>query len=132
MVISMVKARTASMLLGGALLVACGVLMILNDNLDDILWLEIMMGVGLFGTGLFEYLGLRAPLKDERVARIGTLAMTYSWYSVLIVVIFIALVYGMGGGHKIGMQQAVGSILIVMVISTFGFNWYVGRKGDVE
>jgi len=47
-------------------------------------------------------------------------------------VISIALVFGMGGGHKISMPQAVGAILIVMVISTFGFNWYVGRKGDVE
>lgn len=132
MAVDLVKARTISMLLGGALLVACGVLMILNDTLGEILWLEIMMGVGLFGTGLFEYLGLRAPLKDERVARLGTLAMTYSWYTVLIVVVFIALVFGMGGGYKISMPQAVGAILIVMVISTFGFNWYVGRKGDVE
>ncbi|OPY33113.1 MAG: hypothetical protein A4E32_00786 [Methanomassiliicoccales archaeon PtaU1.Bin124] len=132
MTVDLVRARTISMLLGGILLVACGVLMIFIENLDEILWLEIMLGVGLFGTGLFEYLGLRQPLKDERVARIGTLAMTYSWYTVLILVISIALVFGMGGGYKISMPQAIGAILIVMVVSTFGFNWYVGREGDVE
>jgi hypothetical protein len=128
----MVKARAISMFLGGALLVACGALMLMNDNLDNILWVEVLMGLSLFGGGLFEFLGLRQPLKDERVARIGTRAITYSWYTVLVVVGFIALVYGMGGGYKIGMPQAVGSVLIVMVVSTFAFNWYLGREGDVE
>jgi hypothetical protein len=130
--VNLVKARTISMLLGGILLIACGIMMILNDTLDNILWLEIMLGVGLFGTGLFEFLGLKQPLKDERVARIGTLSMTYSWYTLLILVTSIGLVFGMGGGYKISMPEAIGTILIVMVVSTFGFNWYLGREGDVD
>ena len=56
MAISMVRARTISMVLGGALLIACGVLMILNDTLEGILWLEVLLGLGLFGGGLFEFL----------------------------------------------------------------------------
>jgi hypothetical protein len=120
------------MVLGGALLVACGVLMILNDTLDGILWLEVLLGLGLFGGGLFEFLGLRQPLKDERTARIGTRAATYSWYVLLVLVGFMAMVYGMGGGGKLGMPQAVGTLLIVMVVSILGINWYLGRRGDVE
>jgi hypothetical protein len=130
--ISMVEARTISMMLGGALLIACGVVLIMGDTIDNILWLEVLLGLGLFGGGLFEFLGLREPLKDERVARIGTRAATYSWYSVLVMVGFMAMVFGLGGGHKITMPQAVGSILIAMVVSIFLFNWYLGRKGDVE
>jgi hypothetical protein len=42
------------------------------------------------------------------------------------------MVYGMGGGYKISMPQAVGAVLIVMVSSILLFNWYLGRKGDVE
>lgn len=132
MSIGMAKARAISMYIGGIALIACGILMIMNENLNGILWLELLIGLGLFGGGLFEFLGLQKPLKDERVARIGTRAATYSWYSVLIAVGFIGMVYGMGGGYKIGMQQAVGSLLIVMVISIFAFNWYLGRKGDVD
>lgn len=120
------------MVLGGALLVACGILMILNDTLDGILWLEVLLGMGLFGGGLFEYLGMRKPLKDERTERIGTRAATYSWYSMLILVSFMAMVFGFGGGAKITMPQAVGAMLIFMVVSILGFNWYLGRKGDAE
>jgi uncharacterized membrane protein YfcA len=130
--VSMVKARTISMLLGGALLIACGALMIMEDNIDEILWLEVVFGLALFGGGLFEYLGLREPLKDERTARIGTRAATYSWYTVLVMVGFLGMVFGMGGGYKISMSQATGSVLITMVVSILAFNWYLGRKGDVE
>lgn len=130
--ISMVRARTISMALGGALLIACGVLMILNDTLEGILWLEVLLGMGLFGGGLFEYLGMSKPLKDERTARIGTRAATYSWYSMLVLVSFMAMVFGFGGGDKIAMSQAVGAMLIFMVVSILGFNWCLGRKGDVE
>lgn len=130
--ISMVRARAISMVLGGALLVFSGVLMLLNDTLDGILWLEVLLGLGLFGGGLFEYLGMSKPLKDERTARIGTRAATYSWYSMLVLVSFMAMVFGFGGGDKITMPQAVGAMLIFMVVSILGFNWYLGRKGDVE
>jgi hypothetical protein len=130
--VSMVEARTISMLIGGALLVACGLLMIVGDTIDNILWLEVLLGLGLFGGGLFEFLGLSQPLKDERVARIGTRAATYSWYAVFAFAGFISMVYGMGGGYKISMPQAVGAVLIVMVSSILLFNWYLGRKGDVE
>ncbi|HEY3419397.1 MAG TPA: hypothetical protein VGK23_02475 [Methanomassiliicoccales archaeon] len=128
----MAKARAISVYIGGAALIGCGILMILNDTLDGFLWVEILAGLGLFGGGLFEFLGLHQPLKDERIARIGTRAATYSWYSVLVLIGFMAMVYGMGGGYKIGMPQAVGSLIIVMVISMVAFNWYLGREGDVE
>mgnify|MGYP000852365891 FL=1 len=132
MAISMVKARTISMVLGGALLVFSGILMLLNDTLDGILWLEVLLGLGLFGGGLFQHLGLEKPLKDERAARIGTRAATYSWYAMFILVCFMAMVFGFGGGWKISMSQAVGAMLIVMVVSILGLNWYLGRRGDVE
>ncbi len=128
----MVRARMISVGLGGLLLIACGVLMVLGDTLGDILWLELMLGMGLFMGGMGELIGIKKPMKDERAARIGTLAMTYSWYTVLLWVFTIALVFGFGGGYKITMPQAVGTTLIVMVVSIFGFNWYLGRKGDVE
>ena len=132
MTVDLVRARTISVLLGGILLVGCGVMMILGDTVGDILWLEIMLGMGLFMGGMGELIGLKKPLKDERAARIGTLAMTYSWYTVLLWVATIAMIFGFGGGYKVTMAQAVGTTIIVMVVSIFGFNWYLGRKGDVE
>jgi len=128
----LVNAKTISVFLGGALLIGCGVVMIMGDTIGDILWLEALMGLGLFGGGLFEFLGLSKPLKDERVARIGTRAATYSWYATLTLVGFMAMVFGMGGGHKITMPQAVGATLIVMVASILLLNWRLGRAGDLE
>jgi hypothetical protein len=130
--IGMVRARAISVYLGGALLIACAALMLIEDNIDDILWLEVLLGLGLFGGGLFEYLGLREPLRDERTARIGTRAATYSWYAVLVMVGFLGMVYGMGGGYKVSMSQATGAVLVTMVASILACNWYLGRKGDVE
>jgi hypothetical protein len=50
----------------------------------------------------------------------------------MLLVASIVMVFGFGGGHKISMTQAVGAILITMVVSTLAFNWYLGRKGDIE
>lgn len=126
------KARMINMYLGGALLVVGGTLMLMNNTLDNLLWVEVLIGLALFTGGLFEFVGLSKPMKDERIAKIGTRAMTYSWYIVLVFIGFMAMVFGMGGGYKISMSQAVGSVLIVMVVSTLALNWYLGREGDVE
>ena len=128
----MAKARIINMYLGGALLLAGGTLMLMNNTLDNVLWVLLLFGLALFTGGLFEFLGLSKPMKDERIAKIGTRAMTYSWYIVLVFIGFMAMVFGMGGGDKISMPQAVGSVLMVMVVSTLALNWYLGREGDVE
>ncbi len=128
----LVKAKMISVFLGGALLIGCGVVMIIGDTIGDILWLEVLMGLFFFTGGLFEFLGLSKPLKDERAAHIGTLAATYSWYASLVLLGAMAMVFGMGGGHKITMPQAVGSTLIVMVASILLLNWHLGRGGDLE
>jgi hypothetical protein len=130
--VNLVKARTISVYLGGALLIACAVLMIAGDTLGELLWLPVMMGMSLYMGGMSEFIGLKKPLKDERAARIGTLAATYSWYSVLLLVSTIVMIFGFGGGYKVSMTQAVGVILIAMVVSMLAFNWYLGRSGDVE
>jgi hypothetical protein len=130
--LDMAKARIINMYLGGALLLAGGTLMLMNNTLDNVLWVLLLFGLALFTGGLFEFLGLSKPMKDERIAKIGTRAMTYSWYIVLVFIGFMAMVFGMGGGDKISMPQAVGSVLMVMVVSTLALNWYLGREGDVE
>jgi hypothetical protein len=130
--LDMAKARIINMYLGGALLLAGGTLMLMNNTLDNVLWVLLLFGLALFTGGLFEFLGLSKPMKDERIAKIGTRAMTYSWYIVLVFIGFMAMVFGMGGGDKISMPQAVGSVLMVMVVSTLAINWYLGREGDVE
>ena len=128
----LVKAKMFSVFLGGALLIGCGVVMIIGDTVGDILWLEVLMGLFFFTGGLFEFLGLSEPLKDERAAHIGTRAATYSWYVTLVLVGSMAMVFGMGGGHKITMPQAVGTTLIVMVVSILLLNWRLERTGDLE
>jgi hypothetical protein len=128
----LVKAKMISVFLGGALLIVCGVVMIIGDTIGDILWLGVLMGLFFLTGGLFEFLGLSKPLKDERAAHIGTRAATYSWYATLVLVGSMAMVFGMGGGHKITMPQAVGATLIVMVASILLLNWRLERTGDLE
>jgi hypothetical protein len=92
--VNMVRARTISVYLGGVLLIACAALMMAGDTLGELLWLLVMMGMSLFIGGMSEFIGLKKPLKDEWAARIGTLAATYSWYSVLMLVSTIVMIFG--------------------------------------
>ena len=71
------------------------------------------------------------PVKDERTVRIGSYGLSYSWFTTLIIVTLLFWVdyFEM---MQFSVNQVLGLLLFVMVLTAKGFQWYLFRKGDVE
>jgi peptidoglycan/LPS O-acetylase OafA/YrhL len=71
-----------------------------------------------------------SDIRDERSLKIGTWAISYSWYLTFLVVIvmfwlsYLDLV-------AIDAFAALGILIMLMPLSTVAFQWYFSRKGDV-
>lgn len=90
-----------------------------------------MLSIFLIIFFLWGYLGLDRINRDERLAKIGSRAMTTSWVSTLITASVLATLratYLQG----IGAGQILGIIIVVMVSSMAISNEFYKRKGDVD
>ncbi len=106
-----------------------------NANFPEYDAIALVAAIGLitFGGNLFFYLGMQKPTMDERTRRIGTTAMTYSWYVTLIAIcVLVMLYYASPFQLRLDVGQILGTLLFVMVASMVAFITYFGSKGDVE
>lgn len=71
------------------------------------------------------------PESDERTKKLGAYAATYSW---LLTLVFITLLFWVDNLAvvKLTVTQALGTTLLVMLLTMSVFRWYFSRKGDVE
>ncbi|MBN1763103.1 MAG: hypothetical protein JW878_08540 [Methanomicrobia archaeon] len=71
------------------------------------------------------------PESDERTKKLGAYAATYSW---LLTLVFITLLFWVDNLAvvKLTVMQALGTTLLVMLLTMSVFRWYLNRKGDVE
>jgi uncharacterized BrkB/YihY/UPF0761 family membrane protein len=71
------------------------------------------------------------PESDERTKKLGAYAATYSW---LLTLVFITLLFWVDNLAvvKLTVTQALGTTLLVMLLTMSVFRWYLNRKGDVE
>ncbi|MBN1432273.1 MAG: hypothetical protein JW931_05830 [Methanomicrobiaceae archaeon] len=69
-------------------------------------------------------------IRDERSLKIGTWAIAYSWYLTFFVVIVIFWLSYLDI-VVIEAYAAIGTLVLLMPLSTVGFQWYFSRKGDV-
>ena len=86
----------------------------------------------LLGTGgMYQFLGLMGPDRDERAARIGMKALTISWTMVFFTICLTLIIEGLID-IEIGGYRIVGLSLVVMMTSVFVSNAYLHRSGSVE
>ena len=69
-------------------------------------------------------------LKDERLVKIGSYGLSYSWLTTLILVTLLFWV-DLFELVQFNVTQVLGLLLFVMVLTAKGFQWYLFRKGDV-
>ncbi|WMW21920.1 hypothetical protein RE476_11170 [Methanolobus mangrovi] len=71
------------------------------------------------------------PVKDERTIKIGAYGLSYSW---LITFILISLLFWVEEFElaQISVKQVLAILMITMIITAKGIQWYLFRKGDVE
>jgi len=121
----------ASMWLGYLVMLGMGLALILFDLDSGNATLAVLFCVSIFTANFFAYIGLEKPSKDERARRIGTLAVTYSWFITLCAMCF---VYISDEAFKMHLSIArfLGIMLLVMIVSMACLNFWLGHKGDID
>lgn len=121
----------ASMWLGYLVMLLMGVALVVFEPTDGNATLATMFCVVIFTANFFAYIGLEKPSRDERARRIGTLAATYSWFYTLVAMCFI-YIWAVAFNYAMSMPRFLGIMLLVMIITMAGLNFYYGRKGDID
>lgn len=132
-------ARTYSVILwiGALELLMVAVVMMARSNMNfpsyDAIAIATAIGLITFGGNLFYFLGMKKPALDERTRKIGTTAMTYSWYVTFAVMCFLIMLYYASPFQlTLDAGQIFGTILFFMMASMLALTTYLNQKGDVS
>ncbi len=123
--------------IGSMELLLVAIVLLARSNMNfpsyDAIALSAAIGLIIYSGTLFYFLGMRKPALDERTRKIGTTAMTYSWYATFAAVCFLIIFYYESAFQlRLDAGQIFGTILFVMVASMLAFTAYLNRRGDVE
>ena len=99
--------------------------------MNDALAIGLLLGVMVFMTNFFSYIGIEKSTQDERIRKIGTLSATYSWYVTIVFVSFLLITGYWSGVVRTG-TELLGVTIFVMVTTIIGTNTYMKLKGDIE
>jgi hypothetical protein len=121
----------ASMWLGYLVMLGMSLALIVFEPEDGNATLAVLFCVAIFTANFFAYIGLEKPAKDERARRIGTLAATYSWFVTLVAMCFV-YIWDVAFSIHLSVPRFLGILLLVMIATMAGLNFYFGRKGDID
>jgi hypothetical protein len=132
-----VKTYNLIMWIAGLELLLVSFVLMARSNLvgptDDAIALSAAIGLILYSGNLFYFLGMQKPMLDERTRKIGTTAMTYSWYATFAVLCLLVIFYYESIFLlRLDAGQIFGALLLTMVVSMLAFMTYLNKKGDVE
>ena len=120
-----------SIWLGSAALIVDSLVLIIWKTMNDALAIGLLLGVMVFTTNFFSYIGIEKSTQDERIRKIGTLSATYSWYVTIVFVSFLLITSYWSGVVRTG-TELLGVTIFVMVTTMIGTNTYMKLKGDIE
>lgn len=99
----------------------------------------LMAGISILNAGsvifFFTYIKIKRsqkqPLKDERTTKIGAYGLSYSW---LITFVLISVMFWIEatGIILITAKQILVILMVTMMVTAKGIQWYLFRKGDIE
>ncbi|WMW23996.1 hypothetical protein RE474_07755 [Methanolobus sediminis] len=71
------------------------------------------------------------PVKDERTIKIGAYGLSYSW---LITFILISLLFWVDNFEivMLTVKEVLAILMVTMIVTAKGIQWYLFRKGDIE
>ncbi len=117
--------------LGYLVMLGMGAALVVWEPADGNSTMAVLFCVVIFTANFFAYIGLEQPAKDERARRIGTLAATYSWFITLCALCFV-YIWDVAFEIHLSVPRFLGIVLLVMIVTMAGLNFYFGRKGDVD
>lgn len=120
-----------SIWLGSAILIADSLYLMANKTMNDFIAIGLLLGILIYVTSFFPYLGMEKTAKDERLRKIGTLAATWSWYITLVFLCF--LLVSMFWAQRIHDPiELMGLAIFVLVTTMLVANTILSRRGDIE
>lgn len=101
------------------------------NNMNDYTAIGLLLGMTIYIVSFFAYMGMEKTTRDERLRKIGTLAVTWSWYITLIFTGF--LVVSMFWADRIHDPiELMGLIIFVMITTMLVANTILSRIGDID
>ena len=120
-----------SIWLGSAILIVTSLYLMANKTMNDFTAIGLLIGMTMYIVSFFAYIGMDKTTQDERLRKIGTLAVTWSWYITLVFVGF--LVVSMYWAERIHDPiELMGLTIFVMVSTMLVANTILSRKGDID
>ena len=120
-----------SIWVGSAILIVISLYLMANKTINDFIAIGLLIGVLIYVTSFFPYLGMDETSKDERLRKIGTLAATWSWYITLGFMCFLLVsMYWAGRIHD--PIELMGLTIFVLVTTMLMANTILSRRGDIE
>jgi hypothetical protein len=108
-----------------------GVLLLMEVEMDFAMGIVALGGVVVLANNFFQYIGLSRPNRDERMAKIGTLATTYSWFIAMVVCMGALALLGFSEGRfDYGLGQVLGAVILAMAVSQVLINEVMLRRED--
>ena len=120
-----------SIWLGSVILLIDSLYLMITETMNDFTAIGLLVGIMIYVSSFFAYIGMEKTAQDERLRKIGTLATTWSWYITLMFICF--LLISMYWAQRIhNPVELVGVTIFVMVSTMLIANSVLSRKGDIE
>ncbi len=120
-----------SIWLGSALLIVNSLYLMATKTMNDFVAIGLLLGIIIYVSSFFASIGMEKTARDERLRKIGTLAVTWSWYITLVFVSF--LVVSMYWAQRIHDPiELMGLTIFVMVTTMLVANTILSRIGDID
>lgn len=120
-----------STIIGAVVILIDALVMMWEGSIDDAVFTGMILGLMCMIMSFFSYIGATPDVRDERMLRISTYAITLSWFCTIMVLGFAAIIaYQMKIEYN-GVQ-AMGFALFVGIATMLGWLAYYSTKGDLD
>ncbi|MBI5679413.1 MAG: hypothetical protein HZC47_00725 [Methanobacterium sp.] len=117
--------------IGSAILIVDSLYLMATKTMNDFTAIGLLLGIIVYVSSFFAYMGMEKTARDERLRKIGTLAVTWSWYITLVFICF--LVISMYWAQRIHDPiELMGLTIFVMISTMLVANTILSRKGDID
>lgn len=132
---NMIDLQRICLWIGALVLAIDSICLMMVGEFEFVIAVGMGLGLVVISSNLWPYIGMQKPFKDERAARVGAMAGLSAWYISLVVAVLAAVILGyMPASWNIHLNaaQALGGVILVMVVSMVCIYEYMNWKGVAE
>ncbi|WP_424358841.1 hypothetical protein [Methanocella sp. MCL-LM] len=133
--VNMIDVQRIGLWIGALVLALDSICLIMIGEFEFVIAVGMGLGIVVISTNLWPYIGMQKPYKDERAARVGAMAGLSAWYISLVTAALAAVILGYlpaSWNIHLNAAQALGGVILVMVVSMVCIYEYMSWKGVTE